>query len=117
MAKRASRVRRQPPLKNIRLTERDVQILKYLHRFTVLAQRDIHALVGGDYKSLVIRLRLLFDHGYTTRPQIQEDMYRYEEQRPTVEALGQVGATYLREVEGYSLPPTVNWDRKAQSRG
>jgi len=111
------RITRKTSLSSIQLTKRDVEIFKALHRFTVLTTEQIVALVGGGPVNVGKRLRILFDHGYLARPAVQQDMFRYAEKRPLISALGSKGAQYLREVEGYILPPTVNWDRKANSRG
>ena len=70
---RYRRVDAKPPL---RLTERDLEILKHVHRHRFLRSDHIAALMGGSQQQITRRLQRLFHHGYLERPVCQIDYYK-----------------------------------------
>ena len=116
MAMRIRRTERRQDPKPVRLTDRDEAILLSLYRFNMLTIDQVHQLVGGSRQGVQRRLRLLLDAGYITRPEIQTDIFRYGDKRPTVQCLGNQGADFLRLEHGLKIPKTINWDRKAKDR-
>jgi len=80
-----------PPL---RLTERDVRILKLLFEYRFLTMPLIHALIGGSKRYLTERLSRLYHHGYVDRPPHQISL-RVFGHRYVIYALSLGGAKLL----------------------
>lgn len=72
--KRRSRFARTPRSAMLRLSPRDVAILRALHKYRYLRSTHIHGLVGGSATTLRWRLRELFDAGLLARPPRQWDV-------------------------------------------
>lgn len=116
MGTHASRTERKTDPNHINITERDVLVFLALHRFVILETVHLHAIVGGGRDGFRKRLRRLYDHGYVARPQIQNQLFRYADKRPTIYTLGKEGAEFLRVVKNLPIPENINWERKAQDR-
>lgn len=88
-----------PPL---RLTERDVRILRLLYDYRFLTMPQLHALVRGSERYLTERLSRLYHHGYVDRPR-QQMALRIIGRRHMIYALahggGQFLATYFNNPE------------------
>jgi len=82
-----------PPL---RLTGRDMRILKLLFDYRFLTTPQMHALLGGSKRNITERLSRLFHHGYVDRPpqQISLRIFGY---RHVIHALALNGARYLAQ--------------------
>ena len=116
MGKQYPLTKRKSDPQTIRLTDRDVAMLKALYAYTLLSTNLLFLVVGGGRDGLRKRLRLLFDNGYVARPPIQNDLFRYGDERPMVYTLGKQGAEYLRVVCDMPLLVNVDWERKARDR-
>ena len=72
---RLPRFQRAATVAPIRLTERDYEILRLVHRHRFLRSEHITALTDGSAQQLSRRLQLLFHHGYLERPRAQLQYY------------------------------------------
>ena len=73
--KRRSRKRRSPTGKRIELTDRDLDIFRWLARYRYLPSTYIHAFVGGKSETrFTERLGDLYHEGFLDRPGRQWDM-------------------------------------------
>lgn len=82
----------------VHLTNRDIEIFKYLARYRYLPSDYIHSFVQGDYKSLVHRLNLLSrkPNLYINRPHQQRE-HADANYRKLVYELDSRGAQELRD--------------------
>jgi Replication-relaxation len=89
----------------VRLTERDIEILKLLARFRYLPADCIHAFIGGNEKALSHRLNLLSrkPNLYLARPH-QQRQNADANCRPLIYELDERGSRLLRE-HGFPLFP------------
>lgn len=78
----------------IKLTPRDLQILRAVQRHRLLRSTHLIALLDGSRQTTLRRLQLLFHHGYLDRPAAQLDWYAHGSE-PLVYALGNHGAAVL----------------------
>src|SRR5579864_1853985 len=78
----------------IKLTPRDLLILRAVHRHRLLRSTHLIALADGSRQTTLRRLQLLFHHGYLDRPAAQLDWYA-QGSEPLVYALGNRGAAVL----------------------
>jgi len=78
----------------IKLTPRDLEILRAVHRHRLLRSTHLIALLDGSPQTTLRRLQLLFHHGYLDRPAAQLDWYA-QGSEPMVYALGNRGAAVL----------------------
>jgi hypothetical protein len=92
----------------IKLTPRDLQILRAVHRHRLLRSTHLIALLDASPQTTLRRLQLLFHHGYLDRPAAQLDWYA-KGSEPLVYALGNRGAAVLAAegVRGSAL----RWDK------
>lgn len=104
---------RSKPSGNIVLTARDRQIIEAVWRYRLLTTDQIQRLTGSQSRTkLNHRLKQLYDHQYLDRPPVQYATFGHADKRPTIHALDKLGASYIEETQGISLPKSVNWRRK-----
>jgi DNA-binding Lrp family transcriptional regulator len=94
---RLSRFKRSAAVAPIRLTERDRQIIRLVHRHRFLRSTQILALIGGSSQQLLRRLQLLYHHGFLERPRAQLDYYHQGGSRHIVYGLGNQGRALLQK--------------------
>lgn len=100
---------------HITLNNRDIEIIKHVHRNRFLTSRHILALVEGNDQAIIRRLGLLYHAGYLDRPreQIRKQFYGSS---PMIYALGYRGADYLSEI--YAQPRSkIDWTTKNKEIG
>ena len=98
------------PTRGLKLTPRDREILRAVHRHRFLRSTHLVALLGSSRQAMLRRLGLLFHHGYLDRPPQQLDWYA-QRSEPMVYALGQRGAKELARSGGLRLG-SIRWDTK-----
>ena len=94
----------------LKLTARDIEILKLVYRNRFLSSEYIIALLGHNRKSILRRLYLLFHAGYLDRPKAQ--IVACENNSAMVYALGNRGAEVLAGEYGDAAIAKVNWTEK-----
>ena len=72
---RLPRFQRVVKVAPIKLTERDRNIIRLIHRHRFLRSHQIIALLGGSAQNLSRRFQWLFHHGYLERPRAQLQYY------------------------------------------
>ncbi len=72
---RLPRFQRVVKVAPIKLTERDHNIIRLIHRHRFLRSHQIIALLGGSAQNLSRRFQWLFHHGYLERPRAQLQYY------------------------------------------
>jgi hypothetical protein len=92
----------------IKLTPRDLLILRAVQRHRLLRSTHLIALLDGSRQTSLRRLQLLFHHGYLDRPAAQLDWYA-QGSEPLVYALGNRGAALLA-AEG-ERGGALRWDK------
>jgi DNA-binding Lrp family transcriptional regulator len=100
----------------MRLTERDQQIIRLIHRHRFLRSPQIVALLGGSPQHLLRRLKLLYHHGYLERPRAQIDTYHQPGSRHIIYGLGNKSRTFLQEEFNVDLRE-ASWDEKNRGVG
>ena len=95
-ASRLPRFKRASAIAAIRLTERDREIIRLVHRFRFVRSSHICSLIPGSPQQLLRRLKLLYHHGFLERPRAQIDYYHRGGSRHMVYGLGSKGAPFLR---------------------
>ncbi len=100
----------------IRITERDLAILREVadHRF--LRSTHFSSLIIGSCQQILRRLQLLYHHGYLERPRAQIDTYYRGGSRPIVYGLGSKGAALLRR-KGVLTFDRMSWTSANRSAG
>jgi Replication-relaxation len=93
----------------IKLTPRDLLILRAVERHRLLRSTHLVALSDGSRQTTLRRLQLLFHHGYLNRPAAQLDWYA-QGSEPMVYALGRQGAAVLA-AEGELGRGALQWDK------
>ena len=81
----------------MRLTERDHQIIRLVHRHRFLRSSQILALMGGSPQQLLRRLKSLYHHGYLERPRCQIDSYYRPGSRHIIYGLGNKSLAFLKQ--------------------
>jgi hypothetical protein len=94
-ASRLPRFKRASAIAAIRLTERDREIIRLVHRFRFVRSSHICSLIPGSPQQLLRRLKLLYHHGFLERPRAQIDYYHRGGSRHMVYGLGSKGAPFL----------------------
>jgi hypothetical protein len=97
---------RQKNPSSIRLTDRDVQIIKLVHRFRFLRSSHIAKLVSGSEQGLTRRLCKLYHTAY----------YHCDGNQAMVYSLGHRGAKFLKREYGITLH-MQDWPRKKSRVG
>jgi hypothetical protein len=93
----------------IKLTPRDLLILRAVQRHRLLRSTHLIALADGSSQTTLRRLQLLFHHGYLDRPAAQLAWYA-KGSEPLVYALGNRGAAVLA-AEG-ERSGALRWDTR-----
>ena len=112
--KRKSRYAREKPVSPFMVTDRDLEIIRFVYQHRFLTSDQITALTGGSKQGVSRRLNLLFHSGWLDRPRSQLLMPGRLGARcnhSMIYALGKVGAKYLSAELDLSLS-TVNWTAK-----
>ena len=107
---RLPRFRRVPTVAPIRLTERDHEIIRLVHRHRFLRSHQIVALIGGSPQPLSRRLQRLFHHGYLERPRAQLQYYECGGSQTIAYGLGNKSCSLLQ------LNP-ASWGEKNRAIG
>jgi hypothetical protein len=92
---RLPRFKRSGAIAAIRLTERDRDILRMVHRHRFLRSDHITSLLLGSPQQILRRLQRLYHHGYLERPRCQIDYYQHGS-RCMAYGLGRKGAALLK---------------------
>jgi hypothetical protein len=111
---RLSRFERSPEVAPFQLTERDKEIIRLVYRHRFLRSSHIRALTPGSDQQLLRRLKLLYHHGYLTRPRAQIDYYHHGGSSEMVYCLGRNGASLLKMELG-DMFRSVPWDEDNNS--
>ena len=93
---RLPRFRRVASVAPFRLTERDHEILRLIHRHRFLRSHQIIILIGGSAQQLSRRLQLLFHHGYLERPRAQLQYYERNGSQTIAYGLGNKSGSLLQ---------------------
>jgi hypothetical protein len=99
---------------NIRITQRDLNIIRHVFRYRLLNSKQIATLTEGSHQNLLRRLKLLYNNRYLDRPISQLDYYRSGGSHPIVYALGNNGADLLRTKFGIPRQE-IDWTAKNRS--
>lgn len=111
---RLPRFKRSSEIPPLRLTDRDREILKHVHRHRFLRSDHLTALATGSRQQTLRRLQRLYHHGYLERPRCQIDYYQSGSRRMAY-GLGNKGAAWLKHE--LSLPfHCLDWPRKNNVR-
>lgn len=115
---RKPRFKRDPAGKEgVRLNERDINILKQVHKYRFLDSDLIAVLDGGSKQNLSRRLQKLFHAGYLDRPRGQRTRPDVINNMPFVYGVGQEGAHVLSEKLNIPLHK-IDWSTKnREARG
>jgi DNA-binding Lrp family transcriptional regulator len=100
----------------MRLTKRDRDILRLIHRHRFLRSHQIMALLGGSTQQISRRLKLLYRHGYLERPRAQLDYYHQGGSKHIVYGLGNKAGALLNQELGVVVR-TVSWNEKNHAVG
>jgi len=114
--KRSSRFRRSSAVASIRLTERDHDIIRLVHRHRFLRSHQVIALLGGSGQQIVRRLQLLYHHGYLERPRAQLQYYGRGGSQAIVYGLANKGGAILRRELGVTIDSDA-WNEKNHAIG
>lgn len=101
----------------IRLTERDLEILRLVYDYRFLSSAHIRSLVKGSDQWLTMRLQKLFHEGFLDRPREQE-AHSFGKTNFFVYGLGREGARVLAEADGIDFRK-IEWttkNREAKNR-
>lgn len=108
---RLPRFKRSPDISPLRLTDRDGEILKCIHRHRFLRSDHVAALVPGSRQQILRRLQRLYHHGYLERPSCQIDYY-HSGSRRIAYGFGNKGAAWLKHE--LALPfNKLDWKQKS----
>jgi Replication-relaxation len=113
---RLPRFKRAYALAAMKLTERDREIIRLVHRFRFVRSSHICSLIPGSPQQLLRRLKLLYHHGFLERPRAQIDYYHKGGSHHMVYGLGSKGAAFLQR----DLDPGfghVRWGEKNRAAG
>jgi DNA-binding Lrp family transcriptional regulator len=94
----------------MRLTERDQEIIRLIHRHRFLRSSQITALLGGSPQHLLRRLKLLYHHGYVERPRAQLQYYERGGSKSIAYGLGKKGGMLLKQERAVR---SDSWDEKS----
>ena len=97
-------------------TDRDVEIIRTVHRFRFVRSTHLSSLTGASYKPLMRRLQLLYHNQYLDRPRAQIEYFGPGGSKPMVYALGNRGADMLAKLDG-ERRAKVDWTAKNRESG
>lgn len=100
----------------MQLTERDIEIIRLVHRHRFLRSPQIAALMRDGSQQLWRRLQLLYHHGCLERPRCQLDYYHQTGSRPMVYGLGNKGAALMNGSHDHLLR-RIRWGEKNRAVG
>ncbi|WP_194479223.1 replication-relaxation family protein [Bradyrhizobium sp. CCBAU 53338] len=81
----------------MRITARDIALLRNIARFRLVSTADLALLDGGSAQNVSRSLLALWENGYVERPEAQvTSRMLYEGSRPTIYGLSRKGAHLLR---------------------
>ncbi|MGK0190602.1 MAG: hypothetical protein ACI9R3_006432 [Verrucomicrobiales bacterium] len=100
----------------IRITERDLAILREVAIYRFLRSTHLSSLIVGSCQQILRRLQLLYHNGYLERPRAQIDTYYRGGSRPIVYGLGSKGAALLRR-KGIFTFDRMSWTSANRSAG
>ena len=84
--------------RHLRITARDLQLLRNIARLRLASAAQLAALDGGSAQNVSRALLALFENGYVERPVAQvASRLLYEGSRPTIYGLTRKGASLLRQ--------------------
>jgi DNA-binding Lrp family transcriptional regulator len=101
--KRSPRFKRASTVAPIQLTKRDREIIRLIHQHRFLRSHQIVALLATSPQQVLRRLKLLYHHGYLTRPRAQLEYYERGGTRPMVYGLGSKGGKLLERELGITV--------------
>lgn len=117
MAKaRSPRFQRVATVPSFQLTDRDRDIIRFVHRHRFLRSHHIAALLGGSEQQILRRLRLLFQHGYLERPRAQLQYVKHGGSQPIAYGLGKAGGALLRHTWDIAVRADT-WDAQGDEDG
>ena len=100
----------------MKMTARDLEILRCIAMHRFLRSSHIAALAGGSAQQVLRRLQLLYHHGYLERPAAQIDYYHRGGSQEMVYGLASRGAGRLRR--DLDMPfSRMDWSGKNQRAG
>ena len=108
--KRSPRFKRASTVAPIQLTKRDREIIRLVHRHRFLRSHQIVALLDESQQQVLRRLKLLYHHGYLTRPRAQLEYYERCGTRPMVYGLSSKGGRLLEQELGITVSGKENDD-------
>jgi hypothetical protein len=108
---RLPRFQRVPSVVPPQLTERDCEIMRLVYRHRFLRSSHICSLLPGSSQQILRRLKLLYHHGYLTRPRAQIDYYHQGGSREIVYGLGNKSASILKPELG-EMFRQAPWDEE-----
>lgn len=111
---RLPRFKRALGSRDIRLTDRDHQIIRLVHRHRFLRSSHISSLITGSGQQILRRLQLLYHQGYLERPRQQLESYRQGGSQRMVYGLGDKAAEILESEFGIENRPQC-WSKKHNS--
>jgi DNA-binding Lrp family transcriptional regulator len=94
----------------MQLTKRDREIIRLVHRHRFLRSHQIVALLAASPQQVLRRLKLLYHHGYLTRPRAQLEYYKHGGTRPMVYGLGSKSGKLLEREFGNTVSGRENDD-------
>src|ERR1035437_8939900 len=113
---RLPRFKRASAVAAIKLTERDREIIRLVHRFRFVRSSHVCSLIPGSPQQLLRRLQLLYHHGFLERPRAQIDYYHKGGSHHMVYGLGSKGAAFLRSDLGPGFGQ-IRWGEKNRAAG
>src|ERR1039457_3028720 len=116
MASRLPRFKRASTVTPMRLTERDRQIIRLIHRHRFLRSPQIVALMGVSPQQLLRRLKLLYHHGFLERPRAQIDSDHKPGSRHIIYGLGNKSLAFLQQELGEGFRE-ASWGEKNSGVG
>ena len=108
--KRSPRFKRASTVAPIQLTKRDREIIRLVHRHRFLRSHQIVVLIAASPQQVLRRLKLLYHHGYLTRPRAQLEYYERGGTRPMVYGLSSKGGKLLERELGITVSGNKNDD-------
>jgi hypothetical protein len=112
-ARRPRFARAADSISAMKMTQRDLEILRLVAEHRFVRSTHLISLLGGSRVNLLRRLQKLYHHGYLERPHCQIDYYHKGGTRPMVYGLASRGAGRLRR--DLDIPfHRMGWDRPSR---
>jgi len=87
----------------MRITPRDREIIRLIHRHRFLRSSHITDLLGGSQQQILRRLQLLYQHSYLERPRAQLEYFGAGGSCPIVYGMSKKGAQLLQKENGSAV--------------